>query len=349
MREAFSKLPAAEWSKVDVAAALRCIPGMALTLTVGLVTGHPKLAVMATAGAFTVGFGSFYRVMESRRVAMIFAALGVAVSSWMGSVAGLTPATSALAAGLWGLLYGVFSEFSDDASWVVLQCVIWFFVSSSAPARGVPALTRAVVVLGGGLIQIPLVVFFWRLSRPPFPKASFLEDARIQIREALKTLSASRWLELYPLQCAITLMVAMLISHRLPWPVSYWIPMTSALVLRPAFADALQRGILRIGGTLCGAGIAASLTLLVHPHKAGLAVLVLVFALGSYLLTFVNYALFTITVTPYIIFLLELSGLSGAALIKYRTLDTILGGALALLGHAVQVAVAGPVRRRVRV
>ena len=349
MREVFTTFPRTEWSKLDVAAALRCIPGMALTLTLGLATGHPKLAVMATAGAFTVGFGSFYRVMESRRVAMLFAALGVAVSSWMGSVAGLTQVTLVAAAGLWGLLYGVFSEFSDDASWVVLQCVIWLFVSSAVPARGEVALTRASVVLVGGLVQIALVTLFWQLTRPAIPRVRLAEAARVEVQKALAKLRASTWLELYPLQCAITLMVAMLISHRLPWPVSYWIPMTSALVLKPSFADAVQRGILRIGGTLCGAGIAASLTLLFHPHVGGLAALALLFALGSYLLTFVNYALFTITVTPYIIFLLQMSGTSGAALIKYRTLDTILGGALALVGHAVQAAIAGPVRRRVRV
>ena len=346
MRDIFTELPRSEWSELDVAAAVRCIPGMALPLLLGLYTGHLRFGVLAAGGAFCVGFGSFRRVMQSRRVAMLAAALGVAVSCWVGSVAGLTPVTSVAAAGLWGLLYGVFSAISDDAGWVVLQCVIWLVVSTSAPLRGIPALTRCSLVLIGGLIQFPLIVISWKLVAPRVP-AIRVSQPMVPVKEAVGALRESTWLELYPAQCALTLMLGMAISRSTHWENSYWIPMTSSIVLRPAFTEVVQRGLLRTAGTLCGAGLAATLTLLVHPHALGLVALVLIFALGSYLLVYVNPALFAIAVTPYVVFLLALAGLPGASLIRFRALDTLIGGALALPGHALIARLAKQPRRRV--
>ena len=102
--------------------------------------------------------------------------------------------------------------------------------------------------------------------------------------------------------------------------------MTALLVLRPEFHDTFARGVARIAGTIAGAGLA---TLIVHVYTPGpgaLTLLVLVFVWGCYALFRMNYALFTVCLTGYIVFILMLSGVAEMTAATTRALYTIEGG-----------------------
>ena len=57
------------------------------------------------------------------------------------------------------------------------------------------------------------------------------------------------------------------------------------------------------------------------------------FAWLAYALVNVNYGLFAVFLTAYIVFLLDFGGLSTKVVVAHRTLNTALGGGLALLSY----------------
>ena len=64
------------------------------------------------------------------------------------------------------------------------------------------------------------------------------------------------------------------------------------------------------------------------------ALLIVLFAWLAYALVNVNYGLFAIFLTAYIVFLLDFAGLSAQVVVAHRTLNTALGGGLALLSYS---------------
>jgi uncharacterized membrane protein YccC len=91
-----------------------------------------------------------------------------------------------------------------------------------------------------------------------------------------------------------------------------------------------NRAIARTGGTLAGAMLASYALAHLQPAPPTLAVLVLLFAWLSFSLNLVNYALFTLCLTAYIVSLLALNALPGNLVAYHRAISTMMGGALAL-------------------
>ena len=123
----------------------------------------------------------------------------------------------------------------------------------------------------------------------------------------------------------------------------YWIPMTALLVLKPQWTGTLSRGIARMVGTVAGAGIALALARLLPFPEWVIPALVIVCAWGCYALQAVNYAIFSVFVTLYIVFLFRFGGFSQTAAAHIRLVNTIVGGAIALAIDATWMAAA---RRR---
>jgi uncharacterized membrane protein YccC len=114
----------------------------------------------------------------------------------------------------------------------------------------------------------------------------------------------------------------------------YWMPMTAALVLKPDFADTFTRSFARVAGTLLGAAIATAIVLVWSPPPTALMVLILALVWACYAVFRVNYALFTVCLTGYLVFLLMLSGVGEMTAASLRAEYTIAGGVLSLLVYA---------------
>ena len=90
-----------------------------------------------------------------------------------------------------------------------------------------------------------------------------------------------------------------------------------------------------VGGTIPGGGVATLLVTELHPGSTGLTFLVLAFVWICYATFRVNYTLFTVAITGYVVFILMLSGVGEMAAVTLRALDTIAGGCIALVVYAV--------------
>ena len=154
------------------------------------------------------------------------------------------------------------------------------------------------------------------------------------VRNALMTISANLSLQStawrHALRLATALAFATAVYRSTGLPRGYWFPMTTLLVLKPEFRETFVTGIARMLGTLAGAGLAPLLVAMFGSHQAAVTALLLVFVWSGYAFFRANYVVFTICITGYVVLLLYLSGVPGPVTAKFRALDTILGGALAL-------------------
>ncbi len=335
-----------EWSAFAPHAALRCLPAVAIALGVGLGSGHAAAGMIAASGAVSVGFGSFQRIGESELAPMLFATIGMSVSTLVGTLAGISPVALAIMAALWGFIYGLLMALGAGASWVGLQSVIALLVVSAYPVSVGHASARASLILAGGILQIVCILLLQFIEQLNHPGLTLLprEFSPGGFIPAIRTLKDNLAPDTKPFGYALRLAAALAPTAGLARWMSiehgYWVPMTVLLVLKPDFNQTFVRGIARVLGTLLGAAVATLIAALVRPGPDLLALLVLIFAALCFTLLRVNYAVFTACVTAYIVFLLAMAGLPALATVKYRTLNTILGGVIALI-----IYVLWPVRR----
>ncbi|MBD5635156.1 MAG: FUSC family protein, partial [Candidatus Eremiobacteraeota bacterium] len=167
---------------------------------------------------------------------------------------------------------------------------------------------------------------------PRVPRTSALREALATLRA---NLSFKSGFAQHGIRLAVVLGLATFAAHVLPLHRGYWIAITVALVLRNDFSTTFTRGIARILGTLAGAVVASSVAFFVRPYPLTLLLLAVAFAFLGYVVFNVNYALFTLAVTGYVIFLLALGGLPEHVALVDRVGETLLGGTLALAAYAL--------------
>jgi hypothetical protein len=493
-------------SQFEGVAALRCTIGVAIPLLIGAAFAQPSISAFGAAGAVSVGFGSFQGAYRSRAAVMVYAAVAMAVSIFIGSIAGLSDSAAIATAAVAAFASGMMVALGPAASFVGLQSVVAILIAGGFPASTAGAAVRALIVFGGGLVQTLLVVIVWPLQRfsaerrtiaaayrtlsqyaaqlpasgevapephtfatiqspladpQPFahisdvlvfqalldeaeriraslaslateqhtlsddqravavsvaascgraleeiaaavaegrepredgplwnplherarqlPRAAVIDALLGQIRAAWRTagvltapadrridsqadtrLAMARIRPLrrrppvrdaamthranltmrsaacrHALRLAVTVTVATSAYRLLALPRGYWLPMTALLVLKPEFHDTFSRGVGRIIGTLAGAALATIIVEEFAPGPAALSGMVLIFVWGCYALFRMNYTIFAICITGYVVFILMLSGVGEMTAASARSLYTVGGGLLALTAYAV--------------
>jgi uncharacterized membrane protein YccC len=125
------------------------------------------------------------------------------------------------------------------------------------------------------------------------------------------------------------------IGRSLSWQRTYWLPMTVAIVLKPDFTATFSRGILRVAGTLTGL-LAA--TALFHVMPVGVGAEILLVGALTFLLRWAgpaNYGILTAAVSALVVMLIAVSGVAPKDVIVARGVNSVAGGALALMAYLV--------------
>jgi uncharacterized membrane protein YccC len=89
---------------------------------------------------------------------------------------------------------------------------------------------------------------------------------------------------------------------------------------------------------MCGAVTISFALSHMHPTTIGLAAFTVLFAWLAYGVLNVNYALFSMAITGYIVFLLSLNEIPGPTLAARRTFCTALGAAIALCVRVIVIS-----------
>jgi hypothetical protein len=336
------------WSDFSLRLPIVSALAVALCLFVGVGVGHPGAALIAGGGALTIGFGANQRIQDSRILPMLFGVFAISTATFAGSIAGHHGFSIVLASTVSAGIYGVLTIRSAELAWVGQQASVALFVASAFPSSLEGAFVRAGLILIGGFIQTVVTTVGLRLvpelrrEITAFPR-SILQSLGRPLVSSVADLSGGapddkrRATVTYAARMMLTVALATEFYRRLGLQSGYWTPMTALLVQKPAFSETLNRGLLRVAGTLAGATLATVLVthIQVSPDTMNwiLAALASLFALLSFATNPVNYGLFALCITAYIVFLLSLNKIPGPELAHRRALCTAAGAAIALLIH----------------
>jgi hypothetical protein len=330
-----------DWKAQSFRADLIFVLPVAICLLLGIWLGHPGAGLIAAGGAFTVGFGAKQHIDDSHLLPMILVALGIGAATFVGMVAGHTNFILVLLAGGTAFAYGMLSLRQPGVSWVGQQFVVFLLVTSAFPFSPRAAAVRSGLVMAGGALQILtssiLLRLLQQLRTDLLSVARYLKAEHQALRSSVEQAARSLMKRNpapsavpYAIRLALTLMVSTEIYRHFGFANGYWIPMTALLVLRPGLSDTASRAIARTIGTLAGAVFASFFLAHLTPTPPTLAFLALCFAWFSYSLNNVNYGLFTLCLTAYIVCLLALNRLPGKDVAYHRAVNTVIGGGLAL-------------------
>lgn len=139
----------------------------------------------------------------------------------------------------------------------------------------------------------------------------------------------------HAVRLAVIVPATWLLSEHLPLQRGYWIPVAAATVLRPDFGATFTRGVERMAGTSVGVVIAGLVAVGLHPNGWGTVVLVGILACAAYAVFPASFAAGVTFLTAMIVFLLEAVAPSTLATATDRGIDTIVGGAIGLVGYAL--------------
>lgn len=173
--------------------------------------------------------------------------------------------------------------------------------------------------------------------RFPYPRPPHLrlEDVRLNLRANL-TPRSSAFRHATRLGVALMLATALYqVFFHTSIERGYWIPMTTALVLRSDFITTFTRGIARLVGTTLGAMLTTLLVVLIAPSPVLLVAIVVIAVYLMYTTIFANYTIFSTATTMAIAFLLAFTNAPTLTTVVNRTVDTAIGGTLALLLYAI--------------
>lgn len=329
------------WENQSLSADLILTLAIAFCLLVGIASGHPAAGMIAAGGAMNTGFGKKQVIYQSTFLPMLLVTLGMALAGFLGVLVGhdgewIVPLVALCAFG-----YGMLTTRTDGCAWVAQQVIITLLVASAFPAPVKQAAERGALLLVGGLLQLVFSGFLFPQFSQIRTHARELRENLLREEAALRSSVASMADSLrqqkilnsalpYALRLTFALALATEISRRLHYPSGYWIPMTAFVVLKPAVVDTVNRVAARTLGTIAGAALLSFLLVYLHPGLLLLALFTFVFAWLGYAFVNVNYALFTFTVTGYIVFLLSLDKIPGPEVAVHRTICTLIGAAIAV-------------------
>jgi uncharacterized membrane protein YccC len=162
------------------------------------------------------------------------------------------------------------------------------------------------------------------------PEVTPVRDVALTLRASIGTSSeAGR----HALRLAVTTTVAEVIVRATDLPHDYWAVLTIFIVLRPDYSSTLYRGLQRAGGTVVGAGLGI---LTVQLGRLGITALLIgigVSLLAAYAVLTVNYLLYAVFLTDFVVVLLDILGLPPGPTALARLAGTGIGTGLALLAY----------------
>ncbi|UOO82967.1 FUSC family protein [Uruburuella testudinis] len=281
---------------------------------------NPVMAVVVVGAAFSAGFGAARSIGKHRWRVMGQATLGMALAAFAGSLAGSEPAVALAAAALLAAVCAALSSYNNNWWWIMLQIVIAFLVAAYYPGTPEAAALRSLCILTGGGLQMAFTMLLARITPAsaaplPPPPATPLPSQRL-LRFAAGT--------------GLAVGLALYAAESAGLKNNYWAAMTALLVLRPASADTLTRGVNRFIGTLTGCAAATLAVYAFHDAHLWLTACLTITSAAAFSMQRAHYGLFTAMVSATIVFLIAIGHGDPLATTEHRLLATLLGGSTAI-------------------
>jgi uncharacterized membrane protein (TIGR01666 family) len=162
-----------------------------------------------------------------------------------------------------------------------------------------------------------------------FDHAKFITHQPLDGKVFLSNLGFNSSVFRHSLRVAIACLAGYVITKAISYgEYSYWVLLTTAFILKPAFSLTRERNIQRIIGTVAGGAAGISL-LLVTQNRDLLFVLMVLFMLLDYSLMRVNYLATVFFTTLFVLIFFYFLGVGISELAQERVFDTLLGSVIA--------------------
>ncbi|HXW44108.1 MAG TPA: FUSC family protein [Streptosporangiaceae bacterium] len=167
-------------------------------------------------------------------------------------------------------------------------------------------------------------------AKPQPASLAQLHDMMLTLRASLGTSTESGR---HALRLAVVAAIAEVIARAADLPHGYWVVLTVFIVLRPDYSSTIYRGLQRAAGTVVGAGLGVLTVMLAHVGPAVLLCGIAVSLLAAYAVFTVNYLLYAVFLTDFVVVLLALLGLPPVPTALDRLIGTGVGTGLAMLAY----------------
>lgn len=127
------------------------------------------------------------------------------------------------------------------------------------------------------------------------------------------------------LACVVGFLIAKLFQYGAH---SYWILLTIAFIIKPAYSLTKQRNVERLLGTVVGGGVGVLLLLFVH-NSTALFIIMVVLMVGTYSFMRINYLAMVLCITPYVLILFTFLGTAFRQVATERIIDTAIACVIA--------------------
>lgn len=150
-------------AQLQVARGIRFAVGVGVPLFAGVATDHVVEGLAISVGAALVGLTDSGAPYRSRVPAMVIAAIGAAVSTFVGEATGSYDVIAVVLLAVWSFGAGMFIAISVPTYFVALMSPLAMILVASFPADALHSLEHAALVLVGGGFSIGLVLVLWRV------------------------------------------------------------------------------------------------------------------------------------------------------------------------------------------
>ncbi|MDX2710103.1 FUSC family protein, partial [Streptomyces sp. PA03-6a] len=140
--------------------ALRAAAGVAVVIGLSLWLAGPSVAASSAFGAFASGMATFQRSWRPRPVLALVAGTGLAVSTFLGYLAGAHWWVFVVLLAVWAFLAGMAWALGPTAGIVSSLTVAVMLVVITLPTSVLGAFGHALVIAAGGVVQAGLIVLF---------------------------------------------------------------------------------------------------------------------------------------------------------------------------------------------
>ncbi|MCZ4124442.1 FUSC family protein [Streptomyces sp. H39-S7] len=170
-----------ERTRLEPLIAVRGAAGVAIVIGLALWLSTPTVAASSAFGALASGTATFQRSWRSRPALALAAGAGLAVSTFLGYLAGAHLLLFVTLLAAWAFLAGMTWSLGPTSGIVAAQTVGVMLVVVTLPTSVLGALGNAAVIAFGGVVQAALIVIFpirrWGPQRDALAEAFAAEAA----------------------------------------------------------------------------------------------------------------------------------------------------------------------------
>jgi hypothetical protein len=288
-----------------------------------------------TIGASLTGFVAFEAPARTRFWWQLGVAPFIGLAAALGALTGDSVALAVPTMAVFAAVGAMSRAVSLRLAIAALNCVLALLIAQGL-ALEVHDTPRIVALGAAGALAQATLSLFVALFQGGLERPRPIAGARAAARAVRDNLSLSSPVLRHALRAGGALAVAVAAYHVVHLGHhGYWIPLTVLFVLSPARSQTYERIWMRAAGTVAGLAAATGLAAISDGHIAANVALLTIFAALAYALLRLEYALFTFTITIYIVILSHAVGESALDASDERVMGTAIGIAIVILAFAI--------------